>query len=41
VAATKFSAYPNYGLAASGLIGLQGDHPGSLALRRIRIRELP
>jgi Domain of Unknown Function (DUF1080) len=40
VAASKFSAYPNYGTAASGLIGLQGDHPGALAIRGIRIREL-
>jgi hypothetical protein len=41
VAASKFSAYPKYGLAASGLIGIQGDHPGALALRHLRIRELP
>ena len=41
VAASKFSAYPHYGLAAKGLIGIQGDHPGSLAIRRVRIRELP
>ena len=41
VAASKFSKYPNYGLAKKGLIGIQGDHPGALALRRIRIRELP
>jgi hypothetical protein len=41
VAASKFSKYPNYGLAKSGLIGIQGDHPGSLALRHIRIRDLP
>jgi hypothetical protein len=41
VAASKFSKYPNYGLAKQGLIGIQGDHSGSLALRRIRIRELP
>jgi 3-keto-disaccharide hydrolase len=40
VAASKFSKYPNYGLAASGLIGIQGDHPGSLEVRHIRIREL-
>jgi hypothetical protein len=40
VAASKFTAYPNYGLASTGLIGLQGDHPGTLAIRRIRIREL-
>ena len=41
VAASKFSKYPNYGLATTGLIGLQGDHPGDLAIRHIRIRELP
>jgi hypothetical protein len=41
VAASKFAAYPNYGLAMRGLIGLQGDHPGALAIRHIRIRELP
>ena len=40
VAASKFSSYPNYGLAAAGLIGIQGDHPGGLAIRAIRIREL-
>jgi hypothetical protein len=41
VAVSKFAAYPHYGLAKSGLIGLQGDHPGELAIRGIRIRELP
>jgi Domain of Unknown Function (DUF1080) len=41
VAASKFSAYPNYGLAKTGYIGIQGDHEGTLALRHIRIRELP
>src|SRR5580698_6387762 len=41
VAASKFSKYPNYGLAKKGFIGIQGDHSGALALRRIRIRELP
>jgi hypothetical protein len=41
VAASKFTAYPNYGLAAAGLIGIQGDHPGALAIRAIRIREWP
>jgi hypothetical protein len=41
VAASKFAAYPNYGLAKKGYIGIQGDHPGALALRHIRIRELP
>ena len=41
VAASKFAKYPNYGLAKKGYIGIQGDHPGALALRHIRIRELP
>jgi hypothetical protein len=41
VAASKFSKYPHYGQARLGLIGIQGDHPGDIALRRIRIRELP
>jgi hypothetical protein len=41
VAASKFAAYPHYGLASSGLIGLQGDHTGALAIRNMRIRELP
>lgn len=40
VAASKFAAYPNYGLASSGLIGIQGDHSGALAIRNVRIREL-
>jgi hypothetical protein len=41
VAASKFAAYPDYGMARSGLVGLQGDHPGALAIRQIRIRALP
>jgi Domain of Unknown Function (DUF1080) len=41
VAASKFAKYPDYGLAPSGLIGLQGDHPGALAVRNIRVRQLP
>ena len=41
VAASKFHEYPNYGKAAKGLIAIQGDHPGSLSLRGLRIRELP
>jgi hypothetical protein len=41
VAASKFSAYPHYGMAKQGYIGIQGDHPGALTLRNIRIRELP
>ena len=41
VAKSKFHAWPNYGKAATGYIGIQGDHPGELWLRNIRIRELP
>jgi hypothetical protein len=41
VAASKFRKYPHYGLATQGYIGIQGDHPGLLAIRRVRIRELP
>lgn len=40
VKASKFGRWPNYGLAARGAIGIQGDHNGSLALRNIRIRPL-
>ena len=40
VKASKFNEYPNYGLAKSGYIGIQGDHEGALSLRNIRIREL-
>jgi hypothetical protein len=40
VAASKFASYPNFGLAKSGLIGIQGDHAGILALRHMRIRKL-
>jgi hypothetical protein len=41
VAASKFAAYPSYGLAKQGYIGIQGDHPGKLSLRHMRVRELP
>ncbi len=41
VAASKFSRFPNYGLARGGVIGIQGDHEGALALRNVRIRALP
>lgn len=36
----KTARYPNFGKAATGFLGIQGDHPGTLALRNIRIREL-
>jgi hypothetical protein len=41
VAASKFSAYPGYGLAPVGVIGIQGNHPGAIAIRAMRIRVLP
>lgn len=41
VKASKFNDYPNYGKAMRGVIGIQGDHDGTLSLRNIRIRELP
>lgn len=41
VKASKFAAWPDYGLAKVGYIGIQGDHTGSLSLRNIRIRVLP
>jgi len=40
VAATKFSAWPKFGRARRGHLGLQGDHSGTLAFRNIRIREV-
>jgi hypothetical protein len=40
VKASKFKDWPNYGRAKKGHIALQGDHPGTLAFRNIRIREL-
>jgi len=40
VASTKFKAWPKFGRAKVGHIGLQGDHEGTLAFRNIRIRKL-
>ena len=40
VASTKFKAWPKFGRAKTGHIGVQGDHPGELAFRNIRIRAL-
>ena len=40
VKASKFGAWPRYGRATAGHIGVQGDHNGPLSLRNIRIREL-
>jgi hypothetical protein len=39
-AASKFTKYPNFGKAPRGYLGIQGNHPGELSLRNIRIREL-
>jgi len=41
VAGSKFSAYPGYGKASVGLIGIQGNHPGAIAIRNMRIKVLP
>ena len=42
IKASKFNPekYPNFGRAPKGYLGIQGDHPGTLKLRNIRIREL-
>ena len=40
VQASKFNAWPSFGKAKRGYIGIQGDHAGALALRNIRIKEL-
>ena len=40
VKASKFVAYPNYGRASRGYIGIQGDHDGVLSIRNVRIREV-
>jgi hypothetical protein len=37
VKASKFNAWPHYGLAPKGHIGIQGDHNGELQLRNIKI----
>jgi hypothetical protein len=41
VDASKFKDYPGYGLQPVGFVGLQGNHPGSVAIRDMRIRVLP
>lgn len=40
VKASKFGAYPSYGVAKRGHIGIQGDHDGALSIRNAKIREL-
>lgn len=41
VKASKFAAWPHYGRAKVGVIGIQGDHDGTLEIRNVRIKELP
>jgi hypothetical protein len=38
--ASKFKPYANFAKALKGYFGIQGNHPGTLALRNIRIRDL-
>lgn len=40
VTGSKFAEWPNFGRARRGHIAIQGDHPGALAFRRIRIRDV-
>ena len=42
IKASKFTSekYPDFGRTPKGYLGIQGDHPGTLKLRNIRIREL-
>jgi hypothetical protein len=40
VKASKFAAYPHYGMAKPGYIGIQGEHDGALALKNVKIRVL-
>jgi hypothetical protein len=40
LAASKFKTYANFAAAKKGRFGIQGNHPGSLALRNVRVREL-
>ena len=40
-AASKFASHEHYGMAKQGYISIQGDHPGALTLRNVRIRKLP
>jgi hypothetical protein len=40
-AASKFASYEHYGMAKQGYISIQGDHPGALTLRNVRIKKLP
>jgi hypothetical protein len=37
---SKFKSYPDFARAKTGFIAIQGDHPGTLLLRNVKIREL-
>ena len=36
--ASKFKPYDDWGLNKTGIIGIQGDHTGTLELRNLKIR---
>jgi hypothetical protein len=38
VAASKFSKMKGFGVSDIGYIGLQGDHPGSVSFRNVKIK---
>jgi hypothetical protein len=40
VKSSKFNAFPHYGRASRGYIGVQGDHDATLWIRNVRIREI-
>jgi hypothetical protein len=40
VAQSKFNRMPNFAKSDTGSIGLQGDHPGSIFFRNIKIRPI-
>jgi hypothetical protein len=40
VAASKFSRMPGFAQSDIGFIGLQGDHPGAVSFRNIKIRPI-
>ena len=40
VAASKFGSMPNFAKSDIGFIGLQGDHPGAVSFRNIKIRPI-
>jgi hypothetical protein len=40
VAASKFGSMPNFAKSDVGFIGLQGDHPGAVSFRNVKIRPI-